>query len=147
MWASGFSAAFLKKHSVATKGSLSLNELGTEVVGSHVVASDPKPAVTEAALLLILEKFFQVVLNLPSVNRYVAPIVHFFCIHINKCIMRSRNCFKHSPCNYQHPHRAVQRHVLRNIKIMLWLCSEKLQKLCTSNDVVLLLFRYLYQEA
>lgn len=83
MWASGFSAAFLKKHSVATKGSLSSNELGTGVVGSHVVASDPKPAVTEAALLLILEKFFQVVLNLPSVNRYVAPIVHTFCIYIN----------------------------------------------------------------
>lgn len=69
VWASGFSAAFLKKHSVATKGSLSSNELATGMVGSHVVASDPKPAVSEAALLLILEKFFQVVLNLPSVNR------------------------------------------------------------------------------
>lgn len=29
----------------------------------------PKPAVTEAALLLVLEKFFEVVLNLPTVNR------------------------------------------------------------------------------
>lgn len=29
----------------------------------------PKPAVAEAALLLVLEKFFEVVLNLPTVNR------------------------------------------------------------------------------
>ena len=29
----------------------------------------PKPAVTEAALLLVLEKIFGVVLKLPTVNR------------------------------------------------------------------------------
>lgn len=83
VWASGFSAAFLKKSSVATKGSLSSNELGTGVVGSHAVDSnpkpavglDPKPAVTEAALLLILEKFFQVILNLPSVNRRLNDVL------------------------------------------------------------------------
>lgn len=31
---------------------------------------EPKPAVTETALLMVLEKFFEVVLNLPTVNRY-----------------------------------------------------------------------------
>lgn len=38
------------------------------LVGSKEVV-EPKPAVTEAALLLVLEKFFEVVLNLPKVNR------------------------------------------------------------------------------
>lgn len=39
-----------------------------EFVDRKAVA-EPKPAITEAALLVVLEKFFQVVLNLPSVNR------------------------------------------------------------------------------
>lgn len=30
----------------------------------------PKPAVMEVALLAVLEKFFEVVLNLPAINRY-----------------------------------------------------------------------------
>lgn len=69
VWASGFSAAFLKKHSVATKGTICSNESGMKVlVGSKEVV-EPKPAVTEAALLLVLEKFFEVVLSLPKVNR------------------------------------------------------------------------------
>lgn len=68
VWASGFSAAFLKKNSVATKGIVSLNESGKEVLVSKEVV-EPKPAVTEAALMLVLEKFFEVVLNLPTVNR------------------------------------------------------------------------------
>ena len=38
------------------------------LVGKREV-SEPKPAVTEAALLLVLEKFFEVVLNFPGVNR------------------------------------------------------------------------------
>ncbi|KAJ4865904.1 alpha/beta-Hydrolases superfamily protein [Raphanus sativus] len=61
VWASGFSAAFLKKNSVATKGSAS--------------SSEPKPAATETALLLVLEKFFGVILNLPKVKRRLADVV------------------------------------------------------------------------
>lgn len=69
VWASGFSAAFLKKNSVATKGRVSSNESGIKVsIGSNQ-DSGLKPAPTEAALLLILNKFFEVVLNLPAVNR------------------------------------------------------------------------------
>ena len=68
MWASGFSAAFLKKQSIATKGSATSHQSTNE--GSNMKNEDDlKPAVTETALLVLLEKFFEVVLNLPSVNR------------------------------------------------------------------------------
>ncbi|XP_061999485.1 uncharacterized protein LOC133716848 [Rosa rugosa] len=76
VWASGFSAAFLKKHSVATKGTtrVDASESGMDVlIDSKGVA--PKPAVTEAALLLVLEKFFEVVLNLLTVNRRLSDIL------------------------------------------------------------------------
>lgn len=76
VWASGFCAAFLKKHSIATKGVTSSNELGVNLsLGSKTVADAAKPAVTEAALLLVLEKFFEVVLNLPMVNRRLSNVV------------------------------------------------------------------------
>lgn len=64
VWASGFSAAFLKKSSVATKGSAS-----SSYESNGINISQPKPAATETALLLVLEKFFAVILNLPKVNR------------------------------------------------------------------------------
>lgn len=70
VWASGFSAAILKKQSVATKASIRPVEGGVEiVVDANTLALEHKPAVTETALLAILEKFFEVVLNLPSVNK------------------------------------------------------------------------------
>ncbi|GMJ03404.1 hypothetical protein like AT3G19970 [Hibiscus trionum] len=74
VWASGFSAAFLKKHSVATKGFHVSREsdTGTEVGEKDV--SVPKPAVTEAALLAVLGKFFEVVLNIPGVNRRLSDV-------------------------------------------------------------------------
>ncbi|XP_015886822.3 uncharacterized protein LOC107421965 [Ziziphus jujuba] len=73
VWASGFSAAFLKKHSVATKGVTSSSEPGLRVLAESRV--EPKPAVTEAALLLVLEKVFEVVLNLPNVNRRLSDVL------------------------------------------------------------------------
>ncbi|KAK4790557.1 hypothetical protein SAY86_017861 [Trapa natans] len=78
VWASGFSAAFLKKRSVATKGSTSLKE-------SITLVSESKPAVTEAALLLVLEKFFQVVLNLPSVNKRLTDVLDVLASQQPKC--------------------------------------------------------------
>ncbi|PON68196.1 Alpha/Beta hydrolase fold containing protein [Parasponia andersonii] len=75
VWASGFSAAFLKKNSVATKGVVSLNGSGTEVLVDSKETAEPKPAVTEAALMLVLEKFFEVVLNLPTLNRRLSDVL------------------------------------------------------------------------
>ncbi|XP_076921953.1 uncharacterized protein LOC143583559 [Bidens hawaiensis] len=63
VWASGFSAAFLKKNSIAAKGNRSTG---------GIVA---KPSMSEAALLVILEKFFDVVLNLPAVNRRLSNVL------------------------------------------------------------------------
>ncbi|MBA0766194.1 hypothetical protein Gotri_015259, partial [Gossypium trilobum] len=75
VWASGFSAAFLKKRSFATKGSANSSESDMEVSTGKSEASKPKPAVTEAAMLLVLEKFFEVVLNLPSINRRLSDVM------------------------------------------------------------------------
>jgi hypothetical protein len=60
----------MKKHSVATKGAAP-GDTRSDVL---VVESqrDLKPAATEAVLLSALEKFFDVVLNYPAINRYVS---------------------------------------------------------------------------
>ncbi|CBI35393.3 unnamed protein product, partial [Vitis vinifera] len=75
VWASGFSAAFLKTRSVATKGTIRYDESGMEEFVDRKAVAEPKPAITEAALLVVLEKFFQVVLNLPSVNRRLSDVL------------------------------------------------------------------------
>ncbi|XVF01744.1 hypothetical protein REPUB_Repub04eG0115100 [Reevesia pubescens] len=75
VWASGFSAAFLKKHSFATKGFASTSESDIGALVDKREVSQPKPAVTEAALLLVLEKFFEVVLKLPGVNRRLSDVL------------------------------------------------------------------------
>jgi len=69
VWASGFSAAFLKKNSVATKRRVFSDESGIKVSIGSEDDLGLKPAVTEAALQLILRKFFGIILDLPSVNR------------------------------------------------------------------------------
>ncbi|OMO78140.1 hypothetical protein CCACVL1_14636 [Corchorus capsularis] len=75
VWASGFSAAFLKKHSVATKGLATSSESDIGALVGRRELAETKPAVTEAALLLVLEKFFGVVLNLPTVNRRLSDVL------------------------------------------------------------------------
>ncbi|EEF49624.1 transmembrane protein 53 [Ricinus communis] len=75
VWASGFSAAFLKKNSVASKVHLNSRESSVEVSVGRKTFVEPKPAATEAALLVILEKFFGVVLNLPTVNRRLSDVL------------------------------------------------------------------------
>ncbi|CAJ1977672.1 unnamed protein product [Sphenostylis stenocarpa] len=75
VWASGFSAAFLKKNSVATKGRVFSDETGIKVSIGSEDDLGLKPAVTEAALLLILNKFFGVILDLPSVNRRLSDVM------------------------------------------------------------------------
>lgn len=69
MWASGFSAAFLKKQSVATKGVPSSSSSEMDALVATKSSGELKPAVAEVALMAVLEKFFEVVLNLPSINR------------------------------------------------------------------------------
>ncbi|KAK6122499.1 hypothetical protein DH2020_043760 [Rehmannia glutinosa] len=72
VFASGFSAAFLKKSSVAMKGSII--EPNAELTVGTRTSIEVKPALTEAALLLILEKLFGVVLNYPSINRRLSDV-------------------------------------------------------------------------
>lgn len=48
---------------------MSSKESDMEVLVGNKTIVQPKPAMTESALLAILEKFFGVILNLPTVNR------------------------------------------------------------------------------
>jgi hypothetical protein len=62
----------MKKHSVATKGGIpDSTRSDILVVESH---RDLKPAAAEAVLLSALEKFFDVFLNYPAINRYASPL-------------------------------------------------------------------------
>ncbi|GJR34433.1 transmembrane protein 53 [Tanacetum coccineum] len=63
VWASGFSAAILKKNSIAAKGYRNTDDIAA------------KPAMTETALLVVLEKFFDVILNLPAVNQRLSKVL------------------------------------------------------------------------
>lgn len=85
VWASGFSAAFLKRHSVATKGipDRNISERGLEMNVSSL--EKPKPAIVEAALLNILEKIFDVVLNLPAINRRLSDVLELLSMEQPKC--------------------------------------------------------------
>jgi len=92
VWALGFSAAIMKKHSIATKGTEPNNRRSDAVVvESH---TDNKPAVTEAVLLSALEKFFDVVLNYPAINRYASHP------HIKKSLAFSAMCTCPNSCTF-----------------------------------------------
>ncbi|KAL8100607.1 hypothetical protein AgCh_032752 [Apium graveolens] len=68
VWAAGFSAAILKKQSVATKQDNAAHRSDVEVSGRSYVSREAKPAFMEAALQVVLERVFEVVLKLPAVN-------------------------------------------------------------------------------
>ncbi|OAY83781.1 transmembrane protein 53 [Ananas comosus] len=85
VWASGFSAAFLKKQSIATKGTAELKLSRMDVIPIADSGLEPKPAATEAALLAVLEKFFEVVLKLPAVNRRLSDILRLLSKEQPKC--------------------------------------------------------------
>ncbi|XP_076934816.1 uncharacterized protein LOC143601239 [Bidens hawaiensis] len=63
VWASGFSAAFLKKNSIAATGYRNKDDIAA------------KPTLQEVALLVVLEKFFHVVLNLPAINKRLSNVL------------------------------------------------------------------------
>ncbi|GMG98917.1 hypothetical protein Nepgr_000757 [Nepenthes gracilis] len=75
VWAAGFSAAFLKRRSIATKAHTISQDLAKEGAMFAKTAMEQKPAVMEVALLAILELFFEVVLNLPTVNRRLCNVL------------------------------------------------------------------------
>ncbi|KAL0372840.1 UNVERIFIED_CONTAM: Transmembrane protein 53-A [Sesamum calycinum] len=72
-----------QKNSVATKGSV--READAEVTIGTRTSIEVKPALTEAALLLILEKFFGVVLNYPSINRRLSDVLSVLTLEQPSC--------------------------------------------------------------
>ncbi|KAL5721310.1 hypothetical protein ACHQM5_004969 [Ranunculus cassubicifolius] len=85
VWASGFSAAFLKKQSIATKGSITSNGSGLGVVVGKETTMESIPAFTETALLAVLEKFFKVVLNRPKINRRLTGVLDVLSVEQPTC--------------------------------------------------------------
>ncbi|XP_042400724.1 transmembrane protein 53-like [Zingiber officinale] len=87
VWASGFSAALLKKQSVATRRS----DTRPTVSGLNIIESSsnlttsPEPTVIESALLLVLEKFFKVVLNSSTINRRLCAVLDILTSEQPKC--------------------------------------------------------------
>eukprot|EP00250_Pteridium_aquilinum_P024332 c28933_g1_i1 orf=313-1872(+) len=71
VWASGFSAALLKKSSVATQ---MVQSYGADGWNGTMIPY-PKPSLKETALLAMLEKFFSVFLQIPYVNRRLNDVV------------------------------------------------------------------------
>ena len=64
-----FLCCFLEKAQCCNKRSPRSTEPGVTLSLGTKTVTEVKPAVTEAALLLVLEKLFEVVLNLPWINR------------------------------------------------------------------------------
>ncbi|WOL18213.1 hypothetical protein Cni_G27006 [Canna indica] len=85
VWASGFSAAFLRKHSVATKGTTTPNVSSRDAITSGYSSFEPKPTFTETALLAVLEKLFKVVLYLPPINRRLSDVLDLLTTKQPKC--------------------------------------------------------------
>ncbi|KAH9612123.1 hypothetical protein KSS87_002603 [Heliosperma pusillum] len=64
------------QQSVATKGSATSHDDSAEdEFGTAKSDKEPKPAMTETALLAVLGKFFEVVLKLPPVNRRLSDVI------------------------------------------------------------------------
>ncbi|KAF8377919.1 hypothetical protein HHK36_031307 [Tetracentron sinense] len=76
VWAAGFSAAFLKKHSSSAYPSVEVIE-GNEVESQKGVSKmqEKKLPMIETVLLSALQKFFSVILKLPDVNRRLTKII------------------------------------------------------------------------
>jgi len=83
VWASGFSAALMKKRSSTTKGLGSIDSRSDVLVVESNM--EPKPAATEAVLLSALETFFDVVLNYPRINRRLSDVMELLSSKQPKC--------------------------------------------------------------
>jgi len=80
IWASGFSAALLKKRSSATKEAAVVNETkeGVTVEGSQkgvLLNTEVEPNGVEAVLLSVLAGFFSVFLKLPAISERLSKVV------------------------------------------------------------------------
>lgn len=74
VWASGFSAALLKKRSSATNGG-GMRDSGIADSRHPVFVEASKPHIAESAFLTLLEKFFVVFLKIPWINNRLSQVI------------------------------------------------------------------------
>lgn len=74
VWAAGFTAALLKKHSSSTYPSTKAGE-GTKSEASLSKTQQKEPLLIETVLLVVFEKLFSFLLNLPDVNERLKKVI------------------------------------------------------------------------
>ncbi|CAL5429189.1 unnamed protein product [Camellia sinensis] len=77
VWAARFTAALLKKHSSSTYLSTEVGE-GTKSEASLSKTQQKEPLLIETVLLVVFEKLFSFLLNLPDVNELLEERVAMF---------------------------------------------------------------------
>lgn len=77
VWAAGFGTAILKKRNTSING--------LESQDSTLKPLEKEPPMTEAMLLLVLEKIFSILLNLPDVNRRAREKINALTEHPPPC--------------------------------------------------------------
>ncbi|XP_059623629.1 uncharacterized protein LOC132266684 [Cornus florida] len=84
VWAAGFTAALLKKRSSLANPSTETGE-GIEGGVSLSKIQQKEPPLTETLLLLVLEKVFSILLNLPYVNQRLGKVISTLCKNQPPC--------------------------------------------------------------
>ncbi|KAJ7523868.1 hypothetical protein O6H91_18G065900 [Diphasiastrum complanatum] len=87
VWASGFSAALLKKRSIMRQkgGELEISKVMMQNVADDAVIQQPNTALTEVALKVVLERFFSLFLELPHVKQRLHEVVDVLCKQQPQC--------------------------------------------------------------
>ncbi|KAM1156350.1 hypothetical protein ACFX2B_026866 [Malus domestica] len=105
VWAAGFSAAILKKHSSLTSFAVEARDLNEwEDAASLSKLQEEKPPLVEAVVLLMLEKLFSVLLKFPDVDKRLTQVVSILSENTPYC----PQLYLYSTADKVVPHQSVE---------------------------------------